>query len=510
MIRVECQFCSHVFHVEQALAGQFVNCTKCGAQLTVPDQEMERSIDDNYPAGDRPEREDFLGLPSARFWAWTFRILAGFAILGLAVAVIWVRRGQNAGRPNPQPGRAPRAMPPIAGAAKRQPLRTVVRGNFGIADRERFLAGSEGPPVTPVPWMVVFDPPAKTVTIPPDHVIHIPIPDGPNPEIVFSATPSTMVSVGNVGHGNERREIWDFRANRRIGTTRGLRTLSENLGGFFRPISALSPDGLVFITQGTGPFDLVAWDVAAEKQLCVLRPEHAPSAGLTFAAFSRPDRLLACGFGTPFQMLRLTGQARMRMQKFPRETEYNRSSLAISPGGRYLAVYHRRGPSAIRFYDTESGVQSGQLTLPPIEPAGPMNCGGVVFSPDGREVAALFDYNGAWHLVCWDLHHGKVVERIEFGGNLLQILGARFAYLYGPLEWFPDRTRWLVYGQGIVDRNRHKLIWNIPDEPNRMPHGIRHVASADYVLSVVQEKSGFVLGGLHLPLKEIDRVATSP
>jgi len=508
MIRVECQFCSHISRVEQSLAGQFVNCTKCGAQLNVP--EPERRPEDKYPAGDRPERDDFLGLPPARFWAWTFRILAGFAMLGLAVAIIVVRRGQNAGRPNPPPGPAPAAVPLIAKWPKRQLPGMVVRRNVGVAARNRLWPDSEGPPVTPVPWTVAIDPPAQAMTILPDHVVHIPIPDGPNPEIVFSATPSTVVSVGNVGHGKERREIWDYRTNRRLGTTHGLRTLSENLGGFFRPISTLSPDGRVFITQGTGPFDLVAWDVAAEKQLCVLQPEHAPTAGLTFAALARPDRLLACGLGTPFQMLSLTGPSRMRMQKFPRETEYDRSSLAISPGGRYLAVYHRRGPSAIRFYDTDSGVQSGQLTLPRFEPAGPMNCPGVAFSPDGREVAALFDYNGAWHLVCWNLQNGKVADRVEFGGNLLRILGARFAYLYGPLEWFPDQTRWLVYGQGIVDRTRHKLIWKIPDEPNRMPHGIRRIARADCVLSVVQEKKSFVLEALLLPLNDINRVATSP
>ena len=55
----------------------------------------------------------------------------------------------------------------------------------------------------------------------------------PNPEIVFPVTPSTMVSVGNVGHGREFREIWDFRTNQRIGTSRGLRTLSKISEVFF-------------------------------------------------------------------------------------------------------------------------------------------------------------------------------------------------------------------------------------------------------------------------------------
>jgi hypothetical protein len=119
----------------------------------------------------------------------------------------------------------------------------------------------------------------------------------------------------------------------------------------------------------------------------------------------------------------------------------------------------------------------------------------------------MFFYNSNHHLACWDLAAGKLVDRIDFGGNLRAILGAQFAYLFTPLEWFPGQARWLVYGQGIVDRQAAKLIWKIPDEPNRYRYGIRHVASDDCVLSVVNEGSKFVLGSVRLPLAEIDRAA---
>jgi hypothetical protein len=507
-IRVQCQFCGHISHVDDARAGQFIDCENCKAQLTVPEPEVERQSDDGLQIDGEPPGDDFLGLPSRRFWAWTFRLLGGFAILGLLVALIVVRRGWNAA-PNRRPAPGVPAQPQVA---NRRPARQPGFARRGAAPARNWAQKKvDALPLISIPWTVVVERQPEVPTIPSNHVVHIPIPEGPNPEIVFPVTPSTMVSVGNAGHGREFREIWDFRANRRIGTTRGLRTLFENLGGFFRPLSTLSPDGRIFVTQGLQPFDLVVWDVVAEKPLGIRVPQHAPTAGLIFAALAGRDRLLACGFGAPFQILGVAEPSQNFLQRFPRETEFDRSSLAISPGGRYLAVFDK-SRLVLRFYDTNSGSPAGQLPLPAFEPAGPMNCECVAFSADGREVSALFYYNFHSYLACWDLRAGRLVDRIDFGGNLRAILAARDAYLFAPLEWFPDQTRWLVYGQGIVDRhasNRQtgKLIWIIPNEPNRYRYGIRHVAASDCVLSVMNEGQKLVLGSIRLPLADIDRNA---
>jgi hypothetical protein len=367
----------------------------------------------------------------------------------------------------------------------------------------------EGPPPAPVPWTVSADPMIGLPKVPPNLTVHIPIPEGPNPEVVFPATPGTVVSVGNVGHGRELREIWDFRQPRRIGTTRGLKTLSENIGGFFRPLSALSSDGHFFVTEGMSALQLVIWDAVAERELATREPKHLPTASLIFAGFLQPNRIVVCGLGVPCQSLSVLAPGMRPIWGFPREQQFDRSSLAISPGGRYLAVFDK-SRLVMRFYNTLLGGTVGQLSLPPFEPAGPMNCECVAFSPDGREVAALFFYNSHHHLACWDLAAGKLVDRVEFGGNLRLILGAPQAYLFAPLEWFPNQARWLVYGQGIVDRHAAKLIWTIPDELNRYRYGIRHVASDDCVLSVITEGDKFVLGSVRLPLAEIDRAVQNP
>ena len=62
-------------------------------------------------------------------------------------------------------------------------------------------ANEDGTPLIPVVWRVVPDPPPEAIALPLNRVVHLAIPPGPNPEVLFPATPSTMVSIGNVGHG---------------------------------------------------------------------------------------------------------------------------------------------------------------------------------------------------------------------------------------------------------------------------------------------------------------------
>jgi hypothetical protein len=497
-IRVQCQFCGWSSRVDDARAGQFMDCGNCRASLTVPDEPDQ--------PGSASPNGNTVGVPWRRFFAGTVLLLGGLAALGLVVTFVAVHRGRNGRGPNPGFGVVPRIFPPARNGQRRQGGRPPAARPFAPIARRGPMPDSEGLPRIPVPWQVVVQPSAAAPTLPANRSVRIPIPEGPNPEIVFPSTPSTMVCVGNAGNGTEHREIWDYATNQRVGTTRGLRTMFEDLGGFFRPISALSPDGRLFVTQGLGPFELVAWDVAAERSIGTFEPKHPPTAGLSFGTFAGPGRLLACGQGVAFQILGVPQRTQKRMRYFPRENEYDRNSLAVSPDGGYLAVFDK-SRLLLRFYDIGSALPAGQLSLPPFEPAGPQNCECVAFSPEGGEVAALFSYNGHSHLACWDLHRRHLVERIDFGGNLRTILGARLAYLFAPLEWFPGQSRWLVYGQGIVDRHAGKLIFTIPDEPNRMRYGIRHVAGPDSVLSVTDEGGKFVLGRVRLPLAEIDRAA---
>src|SRR5262249_52705652 len=138
--------------------------------------------------------------------------------------------------------------------------------------------------------------------ITPTPLLRVPIPEGLNTEIFFPDTPGTPVCVGGAGNGHEYREIWDLAARRKLGSTQGLRTMFAGLNGYFRTMSALSPDGKYFVTQGMDAIRLIVWDIAAEKPVGELPVEHAGTASLLFARFCGPQRVLVGGIGLPTQL----------------------------------------------------------------------------------------------------------------------------------------------------------------------------------------------------------------
>ena len=503
LVKVECPFCGNVSRVDPARVGEFIDCPGCRASLNVPNPGKDRDADEKITFENEPPRERKDRPPSRRMWAATARLIMGAGIVLLILSFVVFQRIQKMQRPVMR--RVGQIWPPRQGPGHRRQLPPA-----GGDDRENAPgnwpgANEDGSPLIPVVWRVAPDPPPEAFALPPNRVVHLAIPPGPNPEVLFPATPSTMVSIGNVGHGREHREVWDYRANRRIGTTRGLRTHSENAGGYYRPVSALSADGRLFVTQGKQPLQLAVWDVAQEKQIGLLKPEHAANAGLTFAAFARPDELLACGFAIPFQVLDVANAAHRLVEGFPGDKQFDHRLPAVSPGGRYVVVFDKRS-LCLRFYNLEIGSVAGELSWP-LGKRGTNACEGVAFSPDGREVAALVTHNGDSSLVSWLLGSGRQADQIDFQGDLRAILASPLPYLYAPLEWFPDGKRWLAYGQGIVDRRAKKLTSKLPDEPNRWRFGMRHVVGDDCVLSVIEENDHFALASLRVAPQNVEHAA---
>jgi hypothetical protein len=207
----------------------------------------------------------------------------------------------------------------------------------------------------------------------------------------------------------------------------------------------------------------------------------------------------------PFQVFGDAGLSHRSIAGFPENKQFDPRSLVVSPGGHYVVVFDKTS-RALRFFDLAFGTEVGDLSWP-LRPEGSKSCECVAFSPDGREIAALMTHNGDTYLVCWGLGSGRVVDRIDFQGNLRAQLASRLPYLYAPLEWFPDGKRWLVDGQGIVDRRTRKLVATLPDEPNRWSFGLRRVVGDDCVLSVVEEKDHFVLASLRVGPQNVERAS---
>jgi hypothetical protein len=524
-----CQWCGATYRVDSSQSGDLIDCPSCGSQTRVGDapeapQEQGRSPaveifrtrlkEERYGRGepvdrglDEPEEDlgDSLGRAAGTGAKLLFRGIA-VIVIGFLLWHLWqVRQGQAPPAPPAQQARRE--------AAPRQPRQPVVvnrphqpavvdqpaPAKFGAAvppDAARDLQPR---------WNLAVDPPLEEAALPPGHKIQIPIPEGPSPEITFPATPGSVVCVGNVGNGREYREFWDLRTVQRLGSTRGLKTMFENLDGDFRVISAISPDGSYFVTQGQGPLDLVVWDIHGAKPLGVLPLKREPTAGLVWGAFAGRASLVACGSGVPMQVLAVPASSQKDLERFPSEREYDRHSLALSPGGRFLAVIHNLpNGKIIKVFDLQTGSPSGWIAVPNIAAPGTQVQGSLAFSADGAELAALFEGPFFAQLLCWSVADRSLVEQIDFGGSVRGILQATVPYLNKPLDWFPDRRRWLVCGQGIVDRSSRKLAAVIPEDPTFKPGAIRRVVSDDGIVGVVKDGTRYALGKVPVPTPNAD------
>jgi hypothetical protein len=527
-----CQWCGATYQADASQSGDLIECPACGSRTRVadaPDAPAERTRspavevfrtrlkEERYGRGepvnrglDEPEEDlgEALGRAAGTGAKLLFRGLA-LIVIGFLLWNLWgVKRGQAP--PAPPAAARPAVVPPALapperdakparrGAAPNE-LQQPVAANQPPPGMRRAVAPPAEAPDPPVPWSVVIDLSLDDGVVAADQVIQIPIPEGPSPEIVFPATPGTVICVGNVGNGREYREFWDLRTNEKLGSTRGLKTMYENLDGYHRPMSTISPDGRHFVTQGMRPLELVVWDVHAAELRGVLPLKHEPTAGLTWAAFAGREAVAACGAGVPMQVLGVPASLSKEVARFPNEREYDRHALALSPGGRYLAVIHNLGnEKVIKVFDLRSAAAAGQIAVPKTDPSGNRVTGSLMFSADGIELAGLFEGPFASQLLCWSLADGALVEQIDFGGNVRGIMQAP-AYVHAPLDWFPGRQRWLVCGQGIVDRASRKLAGIIPEDPSHKPGAIRRVVSANGVVGVVKDGTRYALGNIKLP-----------
>jgi hypothetical protein len=101
---------------------------------------------------------------------------------------------------------------------------------------------------------------------------------------------------------------------------------------------------------------------------------------------------------------------------------------------------------------------------------------GLVFSPDGSELAALMQGQEArFRLVVWDAK-GTIVEDHDLG---LQIGGG---YNDGdPIQWSPGGSSWLLHGDYLFDRRLGAIVWIL--RPPVMHHYPHRFLDADQVIA---------------------------
>jgi hypothetical protein len=327
----------------------------------------------------------------------------------------------------------------------------------------------DGPPV----WRVKADPPAALVRLPDDFKKEFTAP-GANTEAVFpTATGSPFVAVGDNSDDKDERQVWDLRTGQMTGKVGGRKYSAE------RPV--LSPDGAHLAVLPFGEKEIV--DVTP---LATGKPVRIDTGGLPtdVVDFAGPGKLLVAGKRDGKAHLRVwdatTGKREKEFDGPPLGTPptLTRDMVAVSPTGAWLAVVT---PDNLWLWDMKTGAAAGQHALPWNGANWLFPCRGLSFSPDGSELAALFQVNGKSRLVCWNLASGGSIFDVTFPALRLWD-GAELAYKGQVLGWVGNRRGWLLYGQMFIDRNADKggpvpAGLMAADQPFRRMVGPDHIAT---------------------------------
>lgn len=306
-------------------------------------------------------------------------------------------------------------------------------------------------------------------------------------EAIFPTHLSPYAAVGE-----DSKEIWDLRTDERIGFVTGLKSIKH---------FALSTDGKTLVTNLSK--DIKVFDTKTGK---VLKEAQSPDGNLTSFEFAGPKRLVGLTFFG--EVIAWSAETLDVQFKTKLVSGASNQSLAISPGGKFLAVF--AGGNKLVVGDLDSGKPAGELVMGSVwdNNASPSVLA-MEFSPDGQELAALFDVPGAKgsNLVVWDVGSARTISSLTFTGQLSNQVKRSSAYEKPIIQWFPDRSKFLVYGAGVVDRASGGLVWQVPNDNKLDRDGPRRVLSDSLIAVVGGERSNRSLTTVEVPLEELRRGA---
>ncbi|MEO6808423.1 MAG: hypothetical protein ABI353_04855, partial [Isosphaeraceae bacterium] len=291
----------------------------------------------------------------------------------------------------------------------------------------------------------------------------------------YPSTPSPFVALGGNGDERQRREVWDLRDGKRVGGLIGRLDLN-------RPL-ALSPDGKYLVGHANKvPRVTAIWSTTDGKLVGEIEDGKNIPDVIDFAGPSRV--VIATTHAKEFHVWDF--QTGADAVQFQAPENYARESVALSPGRRYIAFATDRNGGRLWVYDLTDGSLAGETELPRNGKPFGLNCKGLAFSPDGRELAGVFEraFDG-WHILVWDLANGKLVADHLGTGN--DPFGKKRFYEGRPLQWLPDQTGWLVFDEAVVERQSGQRVWSLPfDRDKGMEESSRKIIDADRALVVVK------------------------
>lgn len=557
-ITVKCSFCNKAYKVRDDLAGKAVLCKECGAQLRVPggdgSLEVTDFLEDEEDAGgsysvagdgDQDEWEKSLspvksggrkpvakalpprrvaptkktgrssGNNQAALW-----ILGGGAAALLLVIILIVALVSGGRNPAPEvANNNPPANPP-ANPAPFQPNVPVPGNNPGAPPANPgFPAAFPNPGANALPqpvapsgfqppgnavnqtaknWKVAIDPSSEKFENPAADKIRITIPKTLLPEVIYPDAPSPFVAVGSNTGDTDVREIRNAATNELVGSIRGVRFPSAK--------AALASDGLHFAVLPPIGKGITVFDVKAQRALGELPFDKG--AFPKYFGFAGKDRLVAANSNGQMSVWAIPSGNPEGVLALP--NTFRQESIAFSPGGKFIALIDGDHQQLIlRGFDLTTRSSAGDITLTGTG-RNQFECRAIAFSPDGAEIAALFEHGAnEAALYVFDVAKGKLDKRMEFRHDLRSKYRGNSS-TDRVLEWFPDRKRWLLYSMGIFDRGTGQLVYNLPEVDSSGDWrlmSVRRILGNDQLLVVTGDRDNMALVSAGLSSDDIAKSA---
>ena len=315
----------------------------------------------------------------------------------------------------------------------------------------------------PTSWDVEVDRPEALIEFSPEMANRrVKIPDGTaeatSNDVVFPNVPSGVVAVGQNASEHDRREVWNLTTMEKVGTIRDLNVETT--------MNTIGPDGRYFagVTGRSGGQVIGVWDVV-ENKVAVDIPVSDDAKSLEFLGMPSADRLVGRGWWNDTYYVWSLPEGTVEQEIKIDWAGLRLETPAFSPGGRYMAVTVRDwGNELIKFYDLDSGRETGSLSLPDYGHSHRLSVHGLAFSPDGELLAAVVNGWAVSKLLVWDVASGELIDHMTFEKVLKELaLDDWYSSKKAePIVWFPGNEMLLAYEMLILDREVDAAIWKLP------------------------------------------------
>jgi hypothetical protein len=292
--------------------------------------------------------------------------------------------------------------------------------------------------------------------------------------IQYSAGHTPFLAFGFPG-ATLQSECWDLSSGTRIGE------IPEAEGIALR--RSLSPDGrlIAFWLKGSETIEVWSYITGTRLQTIDVKEDGYPLSGILLASANHLITVSQRNVGqfqyeNALKVFDVTTGQLLKTTPLSRENP-SILSLAVSDGGRYLG--YLRDDGVLEILESASLKSTARIPIRPLERA----AAGCSFSADGTKLACMMSNASETKIYVASLQDGHVSEIVLPMNNL------GLEPYQGPIvEWLPDQSGWVLFGQRIVSDKLRKQVWTLRCQGNVSAN--RRLTLQQSVLAVGSLKRG--------------------